>query len=88
MIKLKLLDRHQNQNLRPDRPQIRNIPDRALALATQNPLSPDKDMAILKGKNPLFSGQTYGGASGGLIYLYTRMYKAPWKAVKKTFPAF
>ena len=23
-------------------------------------------MAILKGKNPLFSGQTYGGASGGL----------------------
>jgi hypothetical protein len=35
-----------------DRPQIRNIPDRALALATQN---------------PLYSGQTYGEASGGLI---------------------
>jgi hypothetical protein len=50
----------------PDQPQIRNIPDRALALATQNPLSPDKDIAISKGKNPLFSGQTYGGASGGL----------------------
>jgi hypothetical protein len=57
----------------PDQPQIRNIPDRALALATQNPLFPDKDMAILKGKNPLFSGQTYGGASGGLArnYVFT-----------------
>jgi len=43
-----------------DWPQIRNIPNRALALATQNPLSLDKDMAILKGKNPLYSRQTYG----------------------------
>jgi hypothetical protein len=57
-------------NMLGDRPQIRNIPDRALALATQNPLSPDKDMAILKGKNPLFSGQTYGEASGGLIKVH------------------
>ena len=35
---------------------------------TQNPLS-DEDMAVLKGKNPQFSGQTYGEASGGLVCL-------------------
>ena len=58
-------------NMLGDQPQIHNIPDRALALAIQNPLSPDNDMAILKGKNPLFSGQTYGEASGGLPYHLT-----------------
>ena len=44
--------------------QILNIPDRALAFATQNQLSPYKDMAILKGKNLLFYRQTYGKLPG------------------------
>ena len=52
--------------LRPDQPQIRNVPDKDLPSGTQNPQYPDKDGAILRLKNPLFSGQTYGGASGGL----------------------
>jgi hypothetical protein len=50
----------------PDQPQIRNVPDKDLPSGTQNPQYPDKDGAILRPRNPLFSGQTYGGASGGL----------------------
>jgi hypothetical protein len=41
-------------------------PDKVSSFWTQNPLSPDRHMAIFGPQNPLFSGQTYGGASGGL----------------------
>ena len=41
-------------------------PDKVCSFWTQNPLSLDRHMAIFRPQNPLFSGQTYGGASGGL----------------------
>ena len=49
----------------PDR-QICNVLDKDLPFVTSNPLYPDKDRVIFRLKNPLFSRQTYGGASRGL----------------------
>jgi hypothetical protein len=51
-----------------DRPQIRKVSDKVQPFQTKNLLYySDKDRAIFRPKNPLFSGQTYGGASGGLL---------------------
>ena len=42
-------------------------PDSLRPLEASNPLSPDKDKAIFGASNPLKSGHTFRGASGGFV---------------------